>query len=152
MQRCASVQAIAGRGLEGDRYWLGEGTFSHRFEVAPGARSVSLIDTGCLAQCEKRLQCAINPSLLRRNLLVDGPDLMTLRGWTLCIGEVRLELLGSCPPCGYLSRLLGMDMRAALHGIGGMRARIISGGLLTQGQPTTAVTNKQPEPGARWLQ
>jgi len=143
MQAVTSVQTIAERGLEGDRYAAGKGTFSNRFEVAPGARALSLIDAASVALCAERLQCSINPALLRRNVLVNGLDLMALRGWTLHVGDVRIELVGSCPPCRYLARLLDRDVRAGLRGIGGMRARIVSGGLLTQGQRMTAVKDRR---------
>lgn len=133
MQSRQRALAVAGAGLQGDRYHAGTGTFSSRFEVVPGARALTLLDTAALRRCNQRLGRAFEPADLRRNLLIDGLDLMALRGHGLRIGEVRIELVGACPPCGYLSRLLQADMRAGLHGIGGMRARIVNGGVVAVG-------------------
>lgn len=137
MNDCATADAVAGLGLAGDRYWAGQGTFSGRAQVSAGARELSMIDTAAVAECNRRLvgagRCAVDAAALRRNLVVEGLDLMSVgRSW-LRIGPVRLEIVGTCPPCGYLSRLLDEDMRQALHRVGGVRARIYSGGRLQVG-------------------
>lgn len=133
MRDVASVQAVAGRGLVGDRYHAGRGTFSARAAVAPGAREVSIIDAAAVATCAQRLNMPVDAALLRRNLVTSGLELKTLRGRVLAIGAVRLEIVSSCPPCGYLSRLCAHDMRLGLRGLGGMRARILTGGHLDAG-------------------
>ena len=134
MQRCERVRAEPGRGLVGDRYHAGTGTFSGRYEVKPGVREVSLIHDSAIAECSRRLARPVDAGMLRRNLVIAGLSETDLRGHTLRIGEVRLEILASCPPCNYLSRLLAMDMRRGLSHIGGMRGRIAAGGLLVQGE------------------
>lgn len=133
MREVASVEAIAGRGLVGDRYHAGRGTFSSRIAVAAGAREVSLIEATSIAECARRLGEPVDAAALRRNLVISGLDLMTLRGQVLAIGAVRLQVVSSCPPCGYLSRLCGRDMRHGLRGIGGMRAGVLVGGRLVVG-------------------
>lgn len=133
MQSQPGVQAIAGRGLAGDRYESGIGKFSGRFEVVAGARQVSLIDATAVVECETRSGRHLSPCELRRNLVVSGLPLDALHGAVLAIGEVRLRVVGGCPPCGYLSRLLDMDARIGLRHIGGARAAIIEGGWLTVG-------------------
>lgn len=133
MQDRLDVEAVAGRGLIGDRYHAGRGTFSSRIAVAAGAREVSLIDSAALLECARRLGQAVNAAMLRRNLVIEGLELMTMRGRVLMIGDVRLQVVSSCPPCGLLSRRLGLDMRQALHGIGGMRAAVLTGGRLVIG-------------------
>lgn len=137
VQSVQRAVAVSGAGLQGDRYCSGTGTFSSRFEVVRGARALSLLDTQALRRCNRRLGRVFEPAELRRNLLIDGVDLIALRGHRLRIGEVCIELVGACPPCGYLSRLVEADMRAGLRGIGGMRARIISGGVITTGMAVT---------------
>lgn len=127
------VEAVAGRGLAGDRYAQGIGTFSGRFEVATGARHVSLIDAAAVVECNARLGSDLSALQLRRNLVVSGLNLADLHGAVLSIGEVQLQVLGGCPPCGYLSRLLGVDARQGLRQLGGARAAIIQGGLLRVG-------------------
>lgn len=133
MRSHSHIMAIAGRGLIGDRYEQGIGKFSGRFEVAAGARQVSLIDALAVVECNTRLGTRVSACELRRNLVVSGLDLNALHGATLAIGEVRLRILGGCPPCGYLSGLLDIDARRGLQHMGGARAAIIEGGLLSVG-------------------
>lgn len=135
MQACERVLAEAGRGLVGDRYRAGTGTFSGRSEVFAGMREVSLIAAEAVRECSRRLDHDLRAADLRRNLVVEGLDPMRLRGHILQIGPVRLALLGGCPPCSYLSRLLAHDMRRGLAHIGGMRARIAVGGMLQRDAP-----------------
>ncbi len=137
MRSLGCVDAVAGRGLVGDRYESGQGTFSGRMAIFQGAREVSLIDRASIAICNQRLQRQGNSALdaadLRRTLVTDGLSLIEHRDHYLAIGDVVLHILGSCPPCGYLSRLLDTDMRHALRGIGGVRARVEQGGVLRVG-------------------
>ena len=109
-----------------------------------------MIDTAAVAECNRRLAqaggSAVDAAALRRNLVVDGVNLMSVgRSW-LRIGTVQLEIVGTCPPCGYLSRLLGEDMRQALYRIGGVRARIHSDGRLQVGDPIAL----EAMPGRAW--
>lgn len=144
MQSLDWVDAVAGRGLVGDRYASGQGTFSGRMAVFEGAREVSLIDRASIAICNQRLQRQANNALhapdLRRNLVIEGMRLIEHKDQYLAIGDVVLQILGSCPPCGYLSRLLDTDMRRALRGIGGVRARVETGGVLRVGAAVSCLS------------
>lgn len=132
-----SAAAVPGRGLVGDRYHDGCGTFSGRPGVFAGARELSLIGAEALSCCNTRLRregrAALDAADLRRNLVVCGLDLRAMLGQELTIGEARLRIVSSCPPCGYLSRLLGVDAKAVLKGLGGVRAAVIDGGTLRAG-------------------
>jgi MOSC domain-containing protein YiiM len=96
-----SVQAIAGVGLEGDRYALGVGTFSDY----PGGRQVTLIEEEALeaftADCGRELTAA----QARRNLVTSGVRLNDLVGVTFRIGNVTFRGLGLCEPCTHLAKL-----------------------------------------------
>jgi MOSC domain-containing protein YiiM len=133
MRTESRIAAIAGRGLAGDRYEQGIGKFSGRFEVVAGARDVSLIDAAAVAQCNALLGSDLSACDLRRNLVISGLNLDALHGAVLAIGDVRLRVIGGCPPCGYLSRLLGMDAVRGLRHLGGARAAILESGVLTVG-------------------
>lgn len=133
MRALERVEAVVGQGLSGDRYAAGRGTFSSRAAVMAGAREVSLVTREAVFACGQRLGAPIEAAALRRNLVVSNLDLMSLRGRLLQIGDVRLEIVSSCPPCGYLSRLLDQDMRTGLHRMGGMRAAVRTGGALVAG-------------------
>lgn len=134
LQDRSAVQAIAGQGLAGDRYALGRGTFSDRFEVRPGARELSLIDVAAVALANQRMGTSLDAGAFRRNLLVDGLDLPQCLKQRFRIGEVVIEVLGRCPPCPYLARLLGVDAERGLKGLGGVRARIVESGVLRVGE------------------
>lgn len=133
MRSLSRVQALAGQGLTGDRYALGCGTFSSRTPVVAGARALSLIDTADIARCALRLERSIDPASLRRNIVIEGLDLLACRGARFALGTAVIEIAGRCAPCGYLSRLLESDMQAGLYRGGGMRAAILVSGWIDSG-------------------
>jgi hypothetical protein len=122
----ASARAIAGRGLEGDRYAAGEGTFS-----VAGGRGHDLT----LVTAEALEDVGLTASQARRNLVVRGIDLDALRGRRFRVGEV--ECLGQrrCEPCAHLERLTRPGVLRALVHRGGLRADILRGGELRVGDP-----------------
>lgn len=128
-----SAVAILGAGLEGDRYALGVGTFSKR--RGDNVRELSLIARESVKHLAAAAGVELTPGDARRNLVTEGLDLHPLAGAHLRIGEVEIECTGTCPPCGYLDRLLGFDARQHLRRRGGLRARILKGGVLEAGAP-----------------
>jgi MOSC domain-containing protein YiiM len=122
----ATARAIAGRGLEGDRYATGGGTFS----VKGGhGRDLTLVTAEALEDV------GLTASEARRNLVVRGIDLDALRGRRFRVGEV--ECLGQrrCEPCAHLERLTRPGVLRALVHRGGLRADILRGGELHVGDP-----------------
>lgn len=147
MRRCRDAFAEVGRGLAGDRYHAGVGTFSGRRPITAGARDLSILDTETLAICRERLGWRIEAAALRRNLLVDARVLHELDGCECAIGGARIVFAGRCAPCGYLSRLLGGDMKAALHGVGGMRAAIVASGTIAVGDTLRLIESERRRRG-----
>lgn len=122
----ASVVAVAGAGLEGDRYAVGEGTYS----VKPGTgRHVTLVDAAAVATA------GLAPGESRRNLETEGVDLLLLVGVRFRIGSAELVGMRDCPPCGYLQKLTHPGVVAALQGVGGLRAEVVVTGTITAGDP-----------------
>lgn len=123
---------VEGQGLQGDR-----------FEGRPGGagtRQVTLMASDDLRVAAERLgrPGALDPADLRRNLLLEGVDLAALAGRTFAIGnEVLLETTGGCPPCGRMDETVGAGGREALHGLAGITARVLRGGVLRLGDPVT---------------
>lgn len=140
MCRQTRVEAIAGRGLLGDRYEQGLGKFSGRFEISPGALALPLIDAAAISECNVRLGSQLNACDLRRNLVISGMDLEALHGAILAIGAVSLHVVGGCPSCGYLSRLLDVDAMQGLRHIGGARAKILESGVLEIGASVEVIS------------
>ena len=136
MQPLTSVQALAGRGLEGDRYALGQGSYSKL--TRPGARHVSLIAREAMESSNQELVrrelTPFEPKETRRNIVVEGIDVYALLGHEFRIGAVRLR--GSEPtlPCRIPSAVAGKTGFAeAYHGRGGIRAEVLSDGIISIG-------------------
>ena len=130
MQAVDQAVAIAGRGLAGDRYELGVGTYSRK----PGPdRHVTLIAAEALeALAADGWELA--PGEHRRNVVVRGVDLASLDGREFRVGEVRLRSIRPCPPCGNLERVTGRPgLREAFEGKSGIRVEILSDGTIRIG-------------------
>jgi MOSC domain-containing protein YiiM len=124
------VRAVEGRGLEGDRYHAGIGTYSQ----TPGTgRQMTLIDAAALDALQAEHGIALAPGASRRNLVVRGADLDALIGRRFWIGEVLCEGMRACPPCGHLETLAGPGVAKALIGRGGLRAEIRRSGTIRVG-------------------
>ncbi len=71
---------------------------------------------------------SIDPKLTRRNLVVRGINLLSLKDRQFQIGEVILEGTGYCHPCSRMEENLGEGGYNAMRGHGGITAKVISGG------------------------
>ncbi len=113
-------------GLVGDHY--------HKIN---GDRQVTLISLHHLDQLASKLGLVhIDSSLTRRNLLISGLDFdqLLLQHVTLKIGKkVALRITGPCKPCGQMERTIGKGAREAMADLGGLTARVVSGGSIQVG-------------------
>jgi MOSC domain-containing protein YiiM len=129
MEAVDAVEAIAGKGLVGDRY-IG----------ASGKRGITLIQAehlpvvAALAGHER-----VAAATLRRNLVVAGIPLVALKDRRFRIGEVLLEGTGPCDPCSRMEDALGPGGYNAMRGHGGICARIVVGGVIRPGDRVEAL-------------
>jgi MOSC domain-containing protein YiiM len=123
------VRAEAGRGLEGDRYWAGQGTFW----TAESDREVTLIEMESIEALAADNGIVLEPWQARRNLATRGVRLNDLVNRRFHVGEVTLLGIRLCEPCGHLERLTGQKLRPFLEGRGGLRAGIVTGGVIRIG-------------------
>lgn len=124
-----SALAIAGRGLEGDRYAAGRGTFS------PGTgygRDLTLVEEELLA-ASIVAGAPITPAQARRNVAVRGIMLDDLIGRRFRVGPVECVGRRRCEPCAHLQRLGPPGVLRALVHRGGLRADILVGGEIAVG-------------------
>jgi hypothetical protein len=137
MRLLETVQARAGRGLEGDRYAVGAGTFSPRAEKRPGY-DLTLIAAEVLDELAAA-GSALDFAGSRRNVLTRGIDLAALIGRTFRIGDVLCEGRRQCEPCSHLERLSGPDVLRPLIHKGGLRVDVRSDGEIGVGAPIRTV-------------
>jgi len=121
--RVDSVRAVAGTGLDGDRYALRRGTFS-----GPPLedREVTLIEIETIeALARDGLELA--PGAARRNLVTRGVPLNHLVGVEFAIGDAVIRGRRLCEPCDHLAKLTSSTIMKALIHRGGLRAQVIVG-------------------------
>ena len=123
MQEVAAVEAVAGRGLVGDRYASGS-----------GKRGITLIQAEHLPVIAALSgHAAVAPALLRRNVVVSGIPLVALKGRRFRIGGALFEGTDDCDPCSRMEAALGPGGYNAMRGHGGLCARILEGGRIMVG-------------------
>jgi len=119
--------ALAGIGLAEDR--LGQ-----RGEAELSTRQVTLIQLEHLPLIATFARSGpIDPVDLRRNLVVSGINLLTLKNAKVRVGAALLEIVGPCAPCSRMEEVIGPGGYAAMRGHGGMTARILEGGAIRVG-------------------
>jgi len=126
----SAARALPGRGLEGDRYATGRGHYSPR--PSPDGREITLIETETL-EALGGLDVKLSPAETRRNVATRGVPLNHLVDRVFRVGEVRLRGTRLCEPCQYLDGLTRAGVMAALVHRGGLRAKILSEGVIRVG-------------------
>ncbi len=130
LQSVERIEAVAGRGLLGDRYFLKEGTFSDK--DGPD-REVTLLEMEALEGLAREYEITLAPAQARRNLLTRGVPLNHLVGKQFAVGPVILRGIRLCEPCGHLERLTVVGVKRGLVHRGGLRAQVVGGGMLEIG-------------------
>jgi len=133
MTGAGPVAARAGRGLEGDRYLDGRGTFSSAYGRG---HDLTLIEAEALDELR------LAPEETRRNVVTRGIDLNALVGRRFRIGDVDCFGQRLCEPCAHLDRLIADagrpgTLRALIHK-GGLRADLLTDGELRVGDRIAA--------------
>ncbi len=124
----SEVRAVAGAGLEGDRYFQPAG--------AGPEREVTLIEQETIDALARDHGLRLVPGEHRRNVVTVGVSLNDLVGEEFQVGPVRLRGLELCEPCKSLEAATGRPglLRALIHR-GGLGARILDGGVIRVGDP-----------------
>lgn len=130
MENVGEAEALAGKGLRGDRYAEGAGTHS---SSDPGCQ-ITLIAAEALEAVARENGIALRPEHSRRNLVTRGVDLRRLVGRPFRIGGALLRGVKLNHPCLHLEGLVGAPgLKAALEDRSGLNAEILEGGLIRQG-------------------
>jgi MOSC domain-containing protein YiiM len=120
------IECVAGRGLRGDRY----------FDFKPDYKGqITFFAMEVLEALQRELGLAeVRPELTRRNVFTLGADLNALIGVEFEIQGIRFAGTEECQPCYWMSNAFRDErVEAWLRGRGGLRARILTDGVLRRG-------------------
>lgn len=118
----AALACVAGRGVRGDRF----------FDYKPDYNGqITFFSLEIFAALQRELGLPeARPEAARRNVLVTGVDLNALVGIEFTLQGVRFFGTEECRPCYWMDRALGPGANAWMRGRGGLRARILSDGII----------------------
>lgn len=116
------LDCVAGRGIRGDRFF----DFKQNYKGQITFFSLEIFDA---LRRELNLPQA-KPSATRRNALVAGVDLNALIGAEFELQGVRFVGVEHCKPCHWMNSALGPGAEEWLQDRGGLRARILTDGIL----------------------
>jgi hypothetical protein len=129
LSRVDGAEALAGRGLDGDRYAGDRGTFS-----GPGrGYQLTLVEAEVLDEIELPWEEA------RRNIVTRGISLNGLVGHRFRVGPVECVGRRLAEPCAHLERLARPGLLRPLVHRGGLRADIVTGGRIHLGDEIEAL-------------
>ena len=119
---CAEIRCAAGRGIKGDRFF----EFKDNYKGQITFFASEVFEELCR-------QLGVNgksPGVTRRNVITEGVDLNSLVGTEFEIQGVRFAGTAECTPCYWMNEAIAPGAEAALQGRGGLRARILTSGIL----------------------
>jgi hypothetical protein len=152
------ITALAGLGLEGDRYSRNEGTYSvqnlnKKARIPNSWRQVTLISSQAIDEANYILSQSgvafFLPEHTRRNILLSiEPDVLNaLVGVRFRIGR-EAEFMGMelCTPCSLPALAIGRNgdknqFEAAFQNLGGLRASVEETGEVGVGYPLSIIEN-----------
>ena len=120
LESVTEVMATTEQGLVGDRY---KGRNTKRQVTLNQAEHLSVI-AAFMGKTD------VDPQLLRRNIVVQGINLLALNSQRVRVGGALLEITGACHPCSRMEEVLGEGGYNAVRGHGGVTARVLEQGMI----------------------
>jgi MOSC domain-containing protein YiiM len=133
----AGVRAVPGKGIEGDRYFAGIGTFSPHPQKPEF--EITLIEKEKIEMFARDTGLPFTALHARRNIVTEGVDLNALVGKEFLVGEVRLRGIELCEPCSHLAKSSFPEILEELVHKGGLRAQIVTEGAIRTGDSVVAL-------------
>ena len=130
LRNLEQVKAVAGMGLEGDRYYNRTGTYSDKHDES---REATFIESEALEALAKDYKIELLGTESRRNISTSGVALNHLVGKEFKVGEAIFRGIRLCEPCTHLEEVSGKPARKGLIHRGGLRAQIVKSGLIRVG-------------------
>jgi len=127
---------VAGKGLVGDRYYDGVGSFSK--PAIPPDAELTLIEIEEIERFNAELREPFPIGAFRRSVVTQGIRLNDLVGKRFSVGGAVLEGKRLCEPCSHLAKLTTQSIVSKMAHRAGLRAQIISGGAIAVGDSIEA--------------
>jgi MOSC domain-containing protein YiiM len=122
-----SVTGVAGKGLEGNRY----------FDSGRPEQELTLIEAEQLDYVRTEHGLEIDAAATGRNILTRGVDLNALVGERFRVGGIECRGIELCEPCTTMqARTVPGAIKALVHRAG-LNAEILVGGEVRPGDPVT---------------
>ena len=141
LQAVQRARAVAGKGLEGDRYFKGDGTFS---KPVKDGQDLTLIEAEAIEGLARDASIELEQGAARRNVVTRGVALNELVGRQFRVGEVECVGRRLCDPCRHLERLTQPGVLKGLANRGGLRADVLHGGEIAVGAPVSELEHPNP--------
>ncbi len=128
------VECVAGRGLRGDRFFDYKPDYKGQITFFAG----EVHDELCATLRDPLFDADLPPpppSVYRRNVVTRGIDLNSLIGREFTVQGVTFLGAAECSPCYWMNSAFGPGAEAALKGRGGLRAKILTDGILRLDAP-----------------
>ncbi|MEN8843074.1 MAG: MOSC domain-containing protein [Lentimonas sp.] len=119
-----SIECLAGRGIVGDRYLDHKEDFKGQITFFDWAVYEFISDNFNLPE--------LAPEKFRRNVLVEGADLNSLIGQKFTLQGIDFQGIEECRPCYWMDEAVNPGVHEALKGHGGLRAKILTDGILVK--------------------
>jgi len=124
----SEMRVLAGRGIEGDRFL----DYKPKYKGQITFFAEEIYDQLCV-----QLDVWDKPtSVFRRNVITRGVDLNALIGREFEVQGVRFLGTEESKPCYWMNRAFAEGAETALEGNGGLRARILTDGILRASHAT----------------
>jgi len=131
----SQIQCEAGLGIAGDRFYGHEENFKGQ---------ITFFDMEVYEHMRAHFNVpACPPSAMRRNVLLRGADLNQFIGQLFSLQGIEFEGMEECRPCFWMNQAVAPGAEEFLKGKGGLRARILSSGILQTGPCELTVVQQQ---------
>ena len=122
----AEIRCVAGRGIEGDRFFDFKADYQGQITFFASEVFEDL--------CRRLGVSGKSPGVTRRNVITAGVDLNSLIGRQFEIQGLRFAGAAECSPCHWMDEAIAPGAEKWLHARGGLRARILTDGILHAGK------------------
>ena len=116
------MECVAGEGLRGDRFFGYKKNYQGQVTFFSAEVFQDL--------CEQFKVVGMSAGVLRRNVITSGIDLNTLVAERFEVQGIRFEGVAECSPCLWMNEAFGPGAEEFLKDRGGLRARILTTGIL----------------------